>query len=371
MITISNQFQQDSVRQWGRLKGNLFHYFLRNHPDAPWKYYLTDYARNVVELMKNKLENPYKEHPLRKSVEDSFTIKFKEIKTIDELERKFGRVFIQGSKKIITDHLEALADELKAAYHTLNDILRNDDKDATVLVGDFTIEFRKFGSRAEDITNAILSKDKFLRDLQSVVDDFYFQMEDNSKFNEIDIKKSIDDWEKSRKIYLDISDFFIAVDEKISLIRRQINHASDKLSELQEQFSSRAHFKVHNEHKMQEKDFNLDQILDKMNDLYLEILTCQDDARQAHEEFDALIEQLYHEGYTFSPINHQYITELYQIYIKVIDDKKAAVKAKWYEQANAFRNEELRLKAVLGEIVYFTAPGDDKMVVFFNAVEIG
>ncbi len=122
---------------------------------------------------------------------------------------------------------------------------------------------------------------------------------------------------------------------------------------------------------MQEKELNLDQILDKMNDLYLEILTGKDDAKEAHEEFDALIEQLYHEGYTFSPINHQYITELYHSYIKAISGKRDAIKDKWYEQANAFRNEELRLKATLSEIVYFTMPGDDKLIVFFNAVEMG
>lgn len=31
------------------------------------KYYLTDYAKNVVDLIFNKLENPYKNHPLKKS----------------------------------------------------------------------------------------------------------------------------------------------------------------------------------------------------------------------------------------------------------------------------------------------------------------
>ena len=122
---IAIDFNLDSVRQWSNIKDNLFHYFLRSHPDEPWKYYLTDYARNVVDLMINKLENPYKNHPLKKSVQDSFTIHNGEIKTIEELERKFGRIFIQGSKKIITDHLDSLEDELREAYRELNDILYN------------------------------------------------------------------------------------------------------------------------------------------------------------------------------------------------------------------------------------------------------
>ncbi|MDP2160941.1 MAG: hypothetical protein Q8K02_10690, partial [Flavobacterium sp.] len=39
-------------------------------------------------------------------------------------------------------------------------------------------------------------------------------------------------------------EFFNLVDQKVSIIRRQINHASEKLTELQEQFSSRAFFRI-------------------------------------------------------------------------------------------------------------------------------
>lgn len=241
---ISIEFEQDSVRQWGNIKDNLFHYFFRNHPDEPWKYYLTDYAKNVVDLMVNKLENPYKNHPLKKSFEDSFTIKDDEITSIDILEIKFGRIFIQGSKKIIVDHLEALEDELREAYKELNDILQKDEQDATILVKEFTLVFRKFGLKAEDITNAILSKDRFLDNLQSVVDVFYNKMNNSMLLDKNQIADNIGDWERGRDIYTDLKDFFNSVDSKVSIIRRQINHASEKLSELQEQFSSRSHFRL-------------------------------------------------------------------------------------------------------------------------------
>ncbi|MCZ4245141.1 hypothetical protein [Pedobacter punctiformis] len=242
---IAVDFNLDSVRQWSNIKDNLFHYFLRSHPDEPWKYYLTDYAKNVVDLMVSKLENPYKNHPLKKSVQDSFTIHHGEIKTIEELERKFGRIFIQGSKKIITDHLESLEDELREAYKELNDILRKEDEQsATSLVRDFTIVFRKFGERAEDITEAIISKDKFLGDLLNVVDHFYRKMEDDGKFDTDNVQKSKSDWERAQEIYTDIREFFNSVDQKVHIIRRQINHASEKLTELQEQFSARAFFRL-------------------------------------------------------------------------------------------------------------------------------
>lgn len=245
LVDIKVEFNLDSIRPWNNIKDNLFHYFLRSHPDEPWKYYLTDYAKNVVDLMVSKLENPYKNHPLKKSVQASFTILHGEINTIEELERKFGRIFIQGSKKIITDHLEALEDELREAYQKLNDILRKEDQQsATILVREFTVIFRKFGERAEDITEAIISKDKFLDDLLNVVDEFYRRMEDDGKFDINNVQKSKNDWVKAQEIYMDIRDFFNSVDQKVHIIRRQINHASEKLTELQEQFSARAFFRL-------------------------------------------------------------------------------------------------------------------------------
>tara|TARA_R110002012_G_scaffold191319_2_gene359073 strand:- start:8719 stop:10077 length:1359 start_codon:yes stop_codon:yes gene_type:complete len=245
LLDIKCEFNLDSIRPWNNIKDNLFHYFLRSHPDEPWKYYLTDYAKNVVDLMVSKIENPYKNHPLKKSVQDSFTIRHDEINTIEELERKFGRIFIQGSKKIITDHLEALEDELREAFKELNNILRKEDEQsATFLVREFTVVFRKFGERAEDITEAIISKDKFLGDLQNVVDDFYRKMEDDGKFDTDNVQKSKSDWEKAKEIYTDIREFFTSVDSKVYIIRGQINHASEKLTELQEQFSARAFFRL-------------------------------------------------------------------------------------------------------------------------------
>lgn len=236
LIEISVAFDQGAVRQWSNIKENLFHYFIRSHPDEPWKYYLTDYARNVVDLMLNKLENAYKNHPLKKSVQDSFSVLPNEIQAIDQLERKFGRIFIQGSKKIILDHLEALEDELRRAYAELNTILQKDEENATDLVKQFAIVFKQFGERAEDITEAIISKDQFLSDLRDVVDVFYSRIKEGPD-------KTVD-WGKARDLYTDLQEFFQTVDNKVKLIRRQINHASEKLTELQEQFSSKADFRL-------------------------------------------------------------------------------------------------------------------------------
>lgn len=242
---ISVRFQQDTVPQWSRIKDNLLHYFIRNHPEEPGKYYLTDYAKGVLEMMRNKLENPYKNYPLRKSFENSFFLRANEIKNIEDLERKFGRQFIAAPKKIIIDHLEGLEDELRAAYQVLNNLLENEAYEAVALVKSFALTFRTFGDRTEDITNAMRSKDKFLRDLQMVVDHFYGAIE-SAKYSNDDATnlRLIQDWEKARDIYNDIKDFFADVDRKINMARRQIYNASEKLSELQEYFSTRANYRL-------------------------------------------------------------------------------------------------------------------------------
>ncbi len=243
LLQISKAFNQESIPQWNRIKEPLFHYFIRNHPEEPWKYYLTDYAKSVVELMQNKLQNPYKNHPLKKSFDDVFTLKSDDIKSIDDLELKFGRLFIQGSKKIIIDHLESLEDELRNSYKELNQILRNDSASAVKLVKEFTVVFKKFGSKADDITESIITKDRFLVMLQSIVDKFYSKILSGESRNNI-TENLYTEWEKAREIYIDIKDFFNTIDNKVSLIRKQINYASSKLSELHEQFSARANFRL-------------------------------------------------------------------------------------------------------------------------------
>lgn len=80
-MDIKVEFNLESIRPWSNIKDNHFHYFPRSHSHEPRKYYLTDYVKNVEDLMVGELENLYKNHPLKKSAQDSFTIRQDEIKT--------------------------------------------------------------------------------------------------------------------------------------------------------------------------------------------------------------------------------------------------------------------------------------------------
>jgi len=238
----------ESVPQSERIIKNLLHFFIRNVPGEPGKYYLTDHAESVVELMKHKLENPYKNFPLKQSFEKYFTLRTGEIKIISDLERRFGKEFVSGHKRIINNHLSALEDELSDAYNQLNLILQSDEQDATVLVKKFVNVFKTFGERAEDITNAISSKDKFLRSLRERVDEFYAAVElyphQPTLMEPEELNRLKDDWRTAKEILNDMEEFFQNVDYKISNIRKQILNASGKLSELHENFSARAYFRL-------------------------------------------------------------------------------------------------------------------------------
>jgi hypothetical protein len=241
-------YHNEGTSQSERIIKNLLHYFLRNVPDEYGKFYLTDYAIQLAELLEYKLNNPYKTYPLKESFDKYFTLRQNEIKTIQDLEIKFGREFVSGHKRIINNHIEALEDELTAAYEQLNTILSADEEDATSMVKKFTAVFKKFGERAEDITNAISSKDNFLRRLRLRTDEFYAQASDlkhaESEEDKSKLSKAQSDWKTATEINNDLSYFFKTVDTKINHIRKQILKASGKLTELQENFSRRSNFRL-------------------------------------------------------------------------------------------------------------------------------
>jgi hypothetical protein len=236
------------VPQSEKVIKNLLHYFLRNVPGEPGKYYLTDHAESMVELMVRKLNNPYKDFQLKANFEKYFSIRINEIKTIDDMERRFGREFVSGHKRILNDHLETLEDKLEKSYESLNTILQSSEDSATEMVKKFVLVFRDFGERAEDIANAIASKDRFMRSLRSHVDLFYQEVDDvkhpETEEEIAHVEQLKANWGKAIAIYQDIEEFFETVDYKIGNIRRQIYRASEKLSELHENFSTRSHFRI-------------------------------------------------------------------------------------------------------------------------------
>ncbi|WP_292941354.1 hypothetical protein [Mucilaginibacter sp. 44-25] len=244
---LAARFNQ-SVWQTDRIMKTLNYFFIKNVPDQFGKYYLSDYARRVVKLIENKLENPYKNYPLRETFQKYFTIRTGEFKTIHDLEIRFGRDFVSPYKNVIENHLDGLQDELQEAHHKLSDILISEQLTAIQMVHQFVLVFNRFGERAEDIGNAIHTKDRFLVNLHEETDKFYqYIMESQTPENDEEIEqinKLRADWAIASEIYNDLSSFFESVDQKLALIHKQILYATEKLLELQENFSTRSNFRL-------------------------------------------------------------------------------------------------------------------------------
>lgn len=237
-----------SVWQTDRIIKTLNHFFIKNVPDQFGKYYLSDYARRVVKLIQNKLENPYRNYPLRETFQKYFTIRTGEFKTIHDLEIRFGRDFVSPYKNVIEDHLDGLQDELQEAHHKLSDILISEQLTAIQMVHQFVTVFSRFGDRAEDIGNAVHTKDRFLVNLHEETDKFYqYIMEAQTPESDEEIEKINSlrtDWAIASAIYNDLSSFFESVDQKLALIHKQILFSTEKLLELQENFSTRSNFRL-------------------------------------------------------------------------------------------------------------------------------
>jgi hypothetical protein len=284
----------DTLSQSERIIKHLLHFFLRNVPGDPGKYYLTDFAEELIELLQRKLEKPYKNYPLKQSFSRYFTIGATEIQGINDLERKFGREFVAPHKHIINDHLATLDDELRDATDQLNTILHSEEESATVIVRNFVNVFRKFGEKAEDITNAIADKDQFLRSLRMQADGFYSAVgsyKHPETAEEIEILNRLKrDWEMAAAIVNDLEEFFRSVDEKIGTIRRQILFASEKLSELHENLSSRSRFRL---------------LIKKMLSLALASAEMRDKEIRFHNGFPSKI-LVYEKTQLFYPARHDF-----------------------------------------------------------------
>ena len=247
LAELAENFDESGV-QSERIIKSLLHFYLKPVPEDPGRYYLTDFAEQIIELLLLKLDSPYKHYPLKQSFSQYFSIGSLEVANIHDLNRRFGREFVGPHKRIVTHHLEALEEELDESTQKLNQILESKEESATVIVKNFVSVFRKFGERAEDITNALADKDQFLFSLERLVDRFYGYMKAYKplNFNQEDeeLKRLKNDHSVAHSINENLRDFFRSVDEKIDRMRSQIIYASGKLNELQEQFSSRSNYRI-------------------------------------------------------------------------------------------------------------------------------
>ena len=226
----------------------LLNFFLIEHPKQSNSYRLTQYARNFVEVISDKISSPYSNLPLRQNFEKYFTLDQENLSSVEQLNNWFKLSFSLISKRVISDHIESLYDDLKEATKELNEILLLENLDAIKLVKEFSKVFKKFVERSREIREVINFKNKVLKQLNDFENDLYVKYDSYSALqrttNNLEFDSSKKDWDIVKKIANDVKGFFDQIDLRLYNISNQIHFASKKLNELGETFEKKALLKV-------------------------------------------------------------------------------------------------------------------------------
>lgn len=231
-----------------RILQRLMHFHLKRSHQRPDRYYLSEHAKNFVLFIEHALDSPYRDFPLKKNFEKYFKLDAEEISSITDFEAWYQQSFIAASKKVISEHLASLQDELDKAIERLNTILYSDELSALEMAKEFAEVFQKLGEKREQISDALFYKDHVVLQIKTIVGDFYHKIE-TANHHQTDEERSAfeqlkEDWKRSQFIEQEVNRFFNSVDKSLERIGEQINFSSTKLSELQENFKAKSRFKI-------------------------------------------------------------------------------------------------------------------------------
>tara|TARA_A100000171_G_scaffold42202_1_gene43399 strand:- start:7414 stop:8727 length:1314 start_codon:yes stop_codon:yes gene_type:complete len=226
----------------------LLNFFLIEHPKKSNSYRLTQYAKNFIEVISDKISSPYSNLPLRQTFEEYFTLSQEALASAEQLNSWSKLSFSLVSKKVVSDHIESLYDDLKEATEQLNEVLLLKDLSALKLVEKFSEVFKKFVVRSREIREVINFKNKVLRQLNDFENDLYTKYDSYSAVQRTDkrheFENSKKDWKNVKEIAQDVKGFFGQIDLRLDNIINQIHYASRKLNELGETFEKKALLKV-------------------------------------------------------------------------------------------------------------------------------
>lgn len=242
------KFKGDQSLQLEKAFQYLLTYFLRKDKGQPNRYFLTQYAKNFITLISEKIESPYRNLPLKQNFEKYFQLKKEDIHSIDDLKSWYEFGFNKIARNIVSQHIESLYDELEKATIDLSNILHAENLNALELVKKFSLVFKTFGKRSKEIREVLNLKNSVLLNLKKISDTFYSELDSitprERKSDPTHFKKVSSDWDITRNIISEVKLFFVQVDVRLDYISYQILFASKKLDELNENFEKQALLKI-------------------------------------------------------------------------------------------------------------------------------
>jgi hypothetical protein len=226
----------------------LLNFFLIKAPNHTNTYTLTQYARNFVNVISDKISSPYSNLPLRQNFEKYFKLRDEDLSSVENLNSWFNLGFDLVSKKVVSEHVESLYDSLKEATIKLNEILLLESVTALELVKRFRETFQKFVEKSREIREVINFKNEVLRKIDNFENELH-QLYDSFSANErtsqrIEFENAKRDWKEVKAIGTAVKTFFNQLDQRFENINAQIHFASEKLNELGETFEKKALLKV-------------------------------------------------------------------------------------------------------------------------------
>lgn len=219
-------------RQVERTFKELLRSFIERVPSKSNRFALTPHAEKIIEIITQRVNNPYLTFPLKDTFEMYFTLSDGIDQDITALQSWFRFGFQNNARQVVTGHLEALKLSVDDAIKSLNDILEADSLSAMQMLEQFAQKFRNLGEKATQIAEAIRMKVDVHYKLRDIVNS-YQNVDDGQDKRQI-----------ARRIKDDVVSFFEKVDGQLDLINKKMGFAGSKITELQESLRTQSHYKI-------------------------------------------------------------------------------------------------------------------------------
>jgi hypothetical protein len=241
-LTTGKQIQIERVFK------NLLGTFIERVPGNFNLFILTPHAERLIEILVNRINNPYLKFPLKETFETYFQLPDNVKEDISHLQRWFKLGFQNTARQVVIGHLEGLKLAVDRAIKELNLVLETDDLSAIQMLESFSTNFQILGDKARQISEAIRMKDEIYYSLKDIVDIVIQEASSYKHPVTVEEKLYYFELEKKREVASSIKEevyvFFDKVDKQLDLINSRLAFASFKIAELQESLRAQSHYKM-------------------------------------------------------------------------------------------------------------------------------
>jgi len=231
-----------------RIFKNLLGTFIERIPGKFNRFVLTPHSEKIIEIVLNRIHNPYLQFPLKDTFETYFKLPENAADHISELQRWFKLGFENTARQVVIGHLEGLKFSVDEAIKELNKVLEADDLSAIKMLERFSANFSVLGDKARQISEAIRMKVDVYYSLRNISDAYGSKV---SQILHLNTEQEIEE-NKIAKINRDIATgikeevylFFEKVDKQLDFINSKMTFAGLKIAELHDSLKAQSHYKI-------------------------------------------------------------------------------------------------------------------------------